>query len=341
MDGQAAKRVTAADVARSLGISRATVGFVLNDTPGQTISEQTRQRVVAEAERLGYRPHRAAQDLRRGSSRVILAVLPSWPMEFRMREYLEEAALVLDEAGYSLAIYARPAVGHARPMWELLNPEVVMGLGPFGDSELASMRACGITKIIPDFGRPVRLDELAPFTAGADLQVRHLWDLGHRKLGFASSPEPRLSPIVEAQLRVAQRTAGQLGLGPLDARAIDYQDGSAAAAVRGWRGAAVTGVVAWNDDAAATVVSAAVRAGVSVPAELSVIGHDDIPLATTFLPSISTVRFDAVGLGHQVAALALHVADGRPLPRQDWDPAATVIARESTAAVGRACQAGG
>jgi len=48
------KRVTAADVARSLGLSRATVGFVLNDTPGQSISEATRERVIAEARRLGY-----------------------------------------------------------------------------------------------------------------------------------------------------------------------------------------------------------------------------------------------------------------------------------------------
>ena len=58
-----ARRVTAADIARSVGVSRATVGFVLNDTPGQTISEPTRRKVLAAAERLGYRPHSAARAL--------------------------------------------------------------------------------------------------------------------------------------------------------------------------------------------------------------------------------------------------------------------------------------
>ena len=53
------KRVTAADIARALGISRATVGFVLNSTPGQTISAATRARVLEEARLQGYQPHRA------------------------------------------------------------------------------------------------------------------------------------------------------------------------------------------------------------------------------------------------------------------------------------------
>ena len=65
---QVGKRVTAADVARSLGLSRATVGFVLNDTPGQTIPPATRERVLTEAARLGYRPHSAARALASGRS---------------------------------------------------------------------------------------------------------------------------------------------------------------------------------------------------------------------------------------------------------------------------------
>jgi DNA-binding LacI/PurR family transcriptional regulator len=71
------KRVTAADVARSLGLSRATVGFVLNDTPGQTIPAATRDRVLAEAKRLGYRANTAAQALASGRSRIILLVPPT------------------------------------------------------------------------------------------------------------------------------------------------------------------------------------------------------------------------------------------------------------------------
>ena len=96
---KAAKRVTAADVARSLGLSRATVGFVLNDTPGQTIPPATRERVLAEASRLGYRPHSAARALASGRSHIVLLVLPDWPLDFTLRRNIEEASLALDANG--------------------------------------------------------------------------------------------------------------------------------------------------------------------------------------------------------------------------------------------------
>ncbi len=98
------RRVTAADVARSLGLSRATVGFVLNDTPGQSIPDATRQRVLAEAERMGYRPHRAAQTLASGRSRIVLLQLPDWPIGASLRAHLDAAAATLDEAGYAMGV---------------------------------------------------------------------------------------------------------------------------------------------------------------------------------------------------------------------------------------------
>src|SRR3954447_11730402 len=74
------RRVTATDVAREAGVSQATVSYVLNDTPGQTIPEQTRQRVRAAMDRLAYTPHAAARALRRGHSDTVLFVLPDWPL---------------------------------------------------------------------------------------------------------------------------------------------------------------------------------------------------------------------------------------------------------------------
>ena len=110
-DTSTTRRVTAADIARSLGISRATVGFVLNDTPGQTISAATRLRVIDEAKRLGYRPHSAARALASGRTHLILMVLPDWPLDFTLRRNIEEASLALDEAGYSLITYTPHPTG--------------------------------------------------------------------------------------------------------------------------------------------------------------------------------------------------------------------------------------
>ncbi|WP_369029379.1 LacI family DNA-binding transcriptional regulator [Streptomyces adonidis] len=329
MSATGRKRVTAADVARSLGLSRATVGFVLNDTPGQTIPESTRRRVFSEAARLGYRPHRAAQTLRRGSSKVILFVLPDWAAGLPMQQHLDEAALALDEAGYSLVTCPRYAAGRARPLWELLTPDVVLGFGPFDATELASMHAAGITSVIPAPEHPTTLDDWPALAAGTALQIDHLHEQGHRRIAFATPADPHTS-LLDHRVRKAQQAAARLGLAPLDVRPVDHRDTSAHEAVHHWHTQGITGVAAYNDDSAAAVVSAAIRAGVSVPTDLAVIGHDDTPLAALFVPSISSVRIDIVGLSRHFAALALHEADGRPLPPRNAASDTVVIAREST-----------
>ena len=74
-----ANRVTGRDVAERAGVSRATVSYVLNDTPRQTISAGTRDRVREAATQLGYSPSAAARTLRTGRSDVVLCLLPGMP----------------------------------------------------------------------------------------------------------------------------------------------------------------------------------------------------------------------------------------------------------------------
>ncbi|MEQ0558306.1 LacI family DNA-binding transcriptional regulator [Amycolatopsis sp. NEAU-NG30] len=330
MGAKTGKRVTAADVARSLGLSRATVGFVLNGTSGQRISEATKERVLAEAARLGYRPHTAAQALRRGSSKLVLLVVPDWPVEFSVGKCVEEASHALEEAGYSLVTQTRHPAGTARPLWELLDPEVVVGFTPFTPDELTAMRGCGVTRIIPGSMAGSAPPDPLGLQDGPRLQVEHLRGRGHTRLGFAATADPRLAGLVESRLRLAQETAAAAGLPPLVVRHVDDHADAAGEAVHGWLDANVTGVVAYNDESAARVVRAAVRAGHRVPADLAVIGHDDNPYTALFVPSISSIRIDYAGLGRHLAALALREATGRPLPAGEADAAATVVAREST-----------
>ncbi|MFB9443338.1 LacI family DNA-binding transcriptional regulator [Dactylosporangium vinaceum] len=322
--------MTAADIARSLGISRATVGFVLNNTPGQTISLATRSRVLQEASRLGYRPHKAAQALARGGSRIVLFVLPDWPVDHTMRQYLEEAAHTLDEAGYSMVTYTRHATDRARPLWEALEPEVVIGTAPFDPAVATALRASGITKLFPDPEQPI--PDTPAATAGTRLQVRHLYELGHRRLAFAGATDPRLASLVAVRQQAAEETAAALGLPPLDARLLNPADDSAGAAVSTWRRAKVTAVVGYNDDIAAAVAGAAIRAGHRVPQDLAVVGHDDSPIAALFVPALSSVRIDSIGLGRFVAGMALHLADGRGVPAGPSEVDASLVMRESTAA---------
>ncbi|MBF6148783.1 LacI family DNA-binding transcriptional regulator [Nocardia nova] len=321
----AKQRVTATDVARSLGLSRATVGFVLNNTPGQTIPEKTRQRVLAEAERLGYRPNRAAQTLRRGSSRLVLLVLPDWPVEDSMADYVDELAYALDRAGYSLITYTRRAADRSRPLWESVTPDVVIGLADFDAEEQDSLRASGVRRVV--IGTVGRSEAAV---AGVGLQVEHLYSLGHRRLAYATGRDERLADLVAARVAAAQGAAERLGLEPLDVREVGTGEASAVTSVLAWRDSGVTGVVAYNDTVAAIVVSAAMRAGIGVPAPLAVIGHDDTPLAAVFVPSLSSVRMDAAGVARYTADLALHAAGELAAAPEPALPTMTMIRRESS-----------
>jgi DNA-binding LacI/PurR family transcriptional regulator len=315
------KRVTAADVARSLGLSRATVGFVLNDTPGQTISQATRERVLAEAKRLGYRPHTAARALASGRSHIVLMLLPEWPVDHSMRTHLDEASLVLDHAGYSLVTMTPHPGGQAVPLWESLAPDVVLSLAAIPADRYAAIRATGVATIIPGFDELGTGEELH-FAEGPRLQVTHLLDRGSRRVVFAGSTDERIAELVSQRRSLAAATHRELTGRALVADA-DLDERNASEIVAGWLADGVDGVVAYNDDVAALVLGAVLRHGAAVPERIAIVGHDDSPLARLVLPALSSVRVDTAGLGRFLADLALSkVTDAEP---PAVGPAATTV----------------
>ena len=325
-DQQVRKRVTAADIARSLGISRATVGFVLNDTQGQTISPTTRERVLDEAARLGYRPHLAARTLASGQSKIILLVLPDWPMDYAMRAHLDEASLALDEAGYSLVTMTPHAGGRARPLWETLQPDLVMGMIPFTPEEANRIRASGTQVISPDQAPAGTGDDLE-FQLGPELQVDHLASQGHTRVAFATTGDPRLSYLAAERLNLARDTAARRGL---DFTVAEVDEDNSHAVLDEWVASGVTGIAAYNDDVAALVLGTALRAGLAVPQQLAIVGHDDSPIAKRLVPSLSSIHVDAAGLGRYFAALALHAVEGTPTPAASPVTRASLLRRESS-----------
>lgn len=281
----------------------------------------------------GWTPGRdAAQTLASGRSMIILLVLPDWPVGHTLQRSLEESTQLLDDAGYSLVAHVRHEGGRARPLWESLNPDAVIGWTPITAGERASMRAVGITRILPTDQEERTFLASPTLTAGARAQVEHLHALGHRRLAFAASADPRVALISKGRAAAAQETAARLGLAPLDVRPVDPRDGGALEAVRDWHRSGVTGVVAHQDDIALALMTAALRSGLPVPDDLSVIGHDDSPFAELLFPSMSSVRLDYADLSRYFADLVLRLAEDRPLPEAAPDFQATVVPRESTGA---------
>ena len=329
------RRVTAADVARSLGISRATVGFVLNGTPGQTISVATTERVVAEARRLGYRPHTAARALASGRSNLILLVLPDWPIEFSLGQHIDEATHTLESNGFTLITHTLHEDSRSRPLWETLQPDVVVGLLPFSDALVQSMRQAGVSRIVPD---PDDASGAQHSEEGARLQIDHLHSLGHQRIGYVRSGNPRLRHLVDMRQATAVEAAVDAGLAAPEVFTL-VLGSSEDPPVRDWVDQGITGIAAFNDDVAAAVIGAARRAGVSVPADLSVVGHDDAPIAAVLEPRITSVRLDATGLGQYLASLAITALDGTNVSPLQGESAVTLVERSSSAAARQATHA--
>lgn len=326
-DAGARKRATAADVAARAQVSRATVGYVLNETPGQTISSATARRVREAARELHYQPHRSAQALARGASNVVLVVLASWPSAHSFSGAVESASAHLAAHGFALVTQVRQPEG-VRPVWDSIEPLLVAGFVPFSQSELRSMRSAGIRHILSNPG--LALGE----KGGVSLQVGHLHRLGHRRLGFAGITDPRLADLSVARARLITTETTRLGLPQPIARSVNVSDGSADEAVSIWLDAGVTAVAAFDDESAAAVVRALHTRGLDAPHDLAVIGHDDSPLAQLFTPSLSSVAVDAEAYGRHLADIVLAAILDRQIETADGD-FYTLIARDSTAATHR------
>lgn len=326
----ASRRVTSSDIAKDVGVSRATVGFVLNNTPGKKISDGTRARVLEAAARLGYQPNRAAADLARGRSKIILLVLPGRLLGPSMQASLDEGARALAEAGYALVTQTRAPGGGVPPLWETLSPDVVIGWTAFTPEEIVSMRAAGVRRIRPRPGESMRYDQAPGVAEGARLQVEHLHELGHRRIAVAALNDPQMIDLQRTRAEAAVERAEELEIEAVEVRTVDHADGTSAEAVRDWSADGVTAVVAYNDDVAAIVAGAAIEAGLRVPEDLAIIGHDDSPMASLFVPPLSSIRMDTVEAARYLAAVALHEADGRPVT-STWTALDTrVVPRRST-----------
>ncbi|MBG0562291.1 LacI family DNA-binding transcriptional regulator [Actinoplanes aureus] len=317
------QRVTSADVARRAGVSRATVSYVLNDTPGQSISPGTRSRVLAAAAGLGYAPSAAARALRTGRSDVVLCLLPDWPIGDAVGELLGNLSTELARAGRTFVVHpGSPADRPVAELWKAITPAAVLAFAGFSGDELDAMRAAGVALVVALLDPP---GELIPQQPAGRRQAEHLTRAGHRRLGYAYPDDDRLRIFAEPRLagvRAHTATEPHVQTVPLDPAA-------AAEAVRRWHAAGITGVCAYNDQVALAVLAGVRRAGLSAPGDLAVIGVDDIPAARLAVPALTTVTTDQRRLAAHLAATVLAAAGGRPGPPPPGDDLVRVIVRDS------------
>jgi DNA-binding LacI/PurR family transcriptional regulator len=326
------RRVTSADVAKLAGVSRATVSYVLNDTPHQTISAATRGRVIDAAASLGYAPSAAARALRTGRSDVVLCLLPDWPIGPEVGTLLGNLSTELARSG--MTFVAHPGNQADRPsadLWKAITPAAVLAFTDFSPAEIDAMRAAGVALVVGLLGRSTspRRELEVPQQRVGRLQAEHLVEAGHTTIGYAYPDDDRVRIFAEPRLEGARLACAAREVAEPSVRVVPLDADAAVPAVRAWHDEGVTAVCAYNDDVAMAVLAGMRRLGLRAPADLAVIGVDDIPAARLAVPALTTVTTDQAAVAAHLATTVLAAINGRPVPPSELAGIVQVVQRES------------
>lgn len=296
-------RVSMAMVAAHAGVSGQTVSRVVNDSP--RVDPTTRARVEAAMVELDYRPHRAARALRTGRTQTIGLVVTTLATVGNSR-MLQATAEAAEKRGYALLVVtAGESVSMA---FERLHDQGVDGAIVLNEAS-ALMRAGDppadlrlvVVDAAPDSNfRSVHSDH----AGGAAAATKHLLTLGHRTVHHVAGPIGSFA--AEERERGWREALAEAGA---DAPEVVRGDWSAASGHRGVPAmSAADAVFAANDQMALGVLRGLAEAGLRVPADVEVIGFDDVPDAADYLPPLTTIRQDFAALAEAaVAALVAHI----------------------------------
>ena len=325
------RRATTADVARRAGVSRSTVSYVLNDTPGQQISSTTRARVLAAASELGYRPVAAARDLRRGRSDLVVCLMPPVPIGPVLGAILQDLSTRFGELGLAFVIHPLPHP--PRPLaelWRSISPAAVIRLSPGSADEETAVAELGVpVATVVQGGDPRPGTIRLPNAEFGRTQAEHLLDAGHRRLGYAYPARSTFEPFAAPRVEAVAAACAERDAPPPDVRPVAPLPGAAREAVTAWRECGVTAVCAYNDEVAMALLAAAHSLGLRVPDDLAVIGSDDIPAAALTQPGLTTVTCDFGLIAEQVVAQVQAGLQGAPAAAQELDFRVRLVTRGS------------
>lgn len=306
-EGARPRRVTIKDVAARAGVSWKTVSNVVNDRP--VVSPATRERVQQAIDELGYVPNVLGRDLRGGPTRRVALVVPelSNPYFALLAEKLQVAAA---RRGYDVQIQV--SLGRAEVEQQYLTgvpgrpvDAVIMSPQKLTDRDIYA-RTTDVPLVL--LGERVRaghgVSHVAIDNVASAVDVtRHLLERGCTRLLFLGVEGRHLSTGAERLLgvRAALRASGGAAslVGEIPLPEWGRERGQEATRRALAEGAEADGIIAANDLVALGALTALREAGRAVPADVAVVGWDDLPESAYAVPALTTV---APGLEALVAA---------------------------------------
>jgi LacI family transcriptional regulator len=317
------------------GVSQATVSLVFSDREaGHRVSEATRERVREAARGLGYRPQAAGRQLRLGRSGMILLAVPNILGPFFGRVLVgvhEEAGrhglAVVVSSGWGSATLAEAATTSRFDGLLICSPD---------DSQLGDLPADTPAVFLDadpatDRTRPtIELD----VSGGMREAVGHLAALGHRRIGHLRSTDSAYTfRVRQAAFEQAVR---ELGLDVTEL-GVSINEGRPAARTAAYELLSRPGrphaVICDDDVVASGVYQAAAELGLRIPADVSVVGIDNIPVAGLLAPPLTTVDLPGEALGRVGLAALAGLLHGEPVT-PTTPLATTLVHRASTAPAG-------
>jgi LacI family transcriptional regulator len=313
---QQKKRLTLEDLARQLGVHSSTVSRVMNPETRHLISDQVAQRVLEAAAGQDFQPNRIASSLRTRRSHTIGVVLPDITNPL-FPPILLGIDKVLSESGYvALVANAGSDRAHQRFVVDQMLARQVDGLilatVTRSDPVLAHCLKDGIAVVtvnrsdaqgkVPD----VVCDDLI----GMRLTVDHLVGLGHRHIAHIAGPQKISTGRLRKQGFVAAMKVHELEALMVQADAHTRESGRQACAEILRKFPAVTAIAAGNDLIALGCYDALREARKRCPEDVSVVGHNDMPLTDMLAPPLTTIRIPHHEMGAQTARLLLEYIRG-------------------------------
>jgi len=331
---------TLRDVAAAAGVHPATASRALNPSTRLLVSEDTAERVLAAASRLGYSPNPVARSLRTRRSDTVGVLIPDLnnplfpPMVRGVEDRLAERGYVAligntdgDERRERLVfdqMRARHVDGFVLATATLRNP--ILDEAAKADLPVVLMNRTAR-------GYPFS-SVSADNQAGARAAVTYIASLRHTRIGHVAGPQGISTGV--ARLRGFQDGMRGSGLDVSEdqvaqAAAYSIEEGIRCCAELLGRRGDLTAIVAANDLLAIGCYEAIDRLGLRCPQDISVIGFNDMPFVDRLRPPLSTIRFPHHQMGMEAATLLLERIDGETGPVKILYLAPEVVARGSTA----------
>jgi len=330
--------VTIRDVAEAAGVSIATVSRVLNNID-HPVGAETRRRILACAENLGYRPNLAARSLRTDRSATVGIITDDITSPFATK-IIRGIQDRLRQAGYLCVIISADWDPDAER--EAIHDLVSRSIDGIIFSETWHHTAADLLDLATkpyvfvhrQFAAPGQYSTIPDERYGVHLVMTHLISLGHRRIGYINGPEHYYASALRlAGYREELEHAG-IAFDPTLVARGDWGLESGYVAMQRLLEVQprLTALFAGNDLMAAGAIYALQDAGLRVPEDVAVVGYDDREISRTFRPRLTTVTLPCYEMGQAAAQMLLDRMAGKSEIADEVQVRGSLLVRESCGA---------